>query len=177
MRTWLATWPRARSWTPTTSRSSSRQKTDQGSQTQTSASNEMRPDQRRADQTSVERWDQTSVEQTREPDHALEQTENQTTRLRRWGAIIRSCLSSFSGAVRSCVACFHWADRMSRLRLLAKDHPISDPLVAHWPQNDAFSHLAPGQNETLRERANSADNSSSSVVVGVVISVKILSIK
>jgi len=66
---------------------------------------------------------------------------------------------------------------VSRLRLLAKDRPGSDPLVAHWPQNDAFSHLVPDQNETLRERANSSDNSSSSVVVGVVISGKILSIK
>ena len=61
---------------------------------------------------------------------------------------------------------------MSRLCLLAKDHPGSDPLVAHWPKNDAFSHLAPGQNETLHERANSLDNSSSSVVVGVVVAEK-----
>ena len=107
----------------------------------------------------------------------------------------------FWGAVRSPVACSqwvdgvlrlrllekdrpgfgprvaHWADRVSRLRLLAKDRPGSDLLVANWPQNDAYPHLAPGQNETLRERANSADNATSSVVVGVVISVKILSIK
>ena len=57
---------------------------------------------------------------------------------------------------------------MSWLRLLAKDRPGSDPLIAHWPQNDAFSHLVPGQNEMLREHANSMDNSSSSVVVVVV---------
>ena len=148
----------------------------------------MRPDQRRADQTSVERWDQTSVEQTRPASRdgirpASSRPESQTTcssrrrtRLlaRADGAqlfVLLSCLSSFSGTVHLCVACSHWADRVSRLRLLAKDHPGSDPLVVHWPQNDAFSPLVPGQNEMLRERTNSSDNSSSSVVVGVVISV------
>ena len=170
---WLATWPQARSWTSTTSRSSSRQKADQGCQTQTSASDEMKPDQRRADQTSVERCDL----RTR-PASGCDQRIRPGTRADGAQLFLFSFLSSsFSGTIRSCVACSHWGDRVSWLRLLAKDCPGFDPLVAHWPQNDAFSRLAPGQNEMLRERANSADNSSSSVVVGVVIRVKILSIK
>ena len=116
-------------------------------------------------------------------------SENQTTRSScdqrtrpapaRWGAIIFVLLSFVVLLGRGPLmrGLLSLGGPLSRLRLLAKDHPGSDPLVAHWPQNDAFSHLAPGQNETLREHANSADNSSSSVVVGIVISVKILSIK
>ena len=43
----------------------------------------------------------------KEPDYQLEQTENQTTSSSRPGAILLFSfpLSSFSGAVRSCVAC------------------------------------------------------------------------
>ena len=60
----------------------------------------------------------------------------------------------------------------------AKDRPGSGMLVFHWPKNDAYPYLAPGQNETLRERSKSADNAASGVsgwsegVVVVVISVK-----
>jgi len=55
----------ARGWTSTPSQFSGRQKTDQGSQTQTSACDRMRPDQRRADET--------SIQQTREPGHASDE--------------------------------------------------------------------------------------------------------
>ena len=116
----------------------------------------------------------------REPDQcqrdgtrpASSRPENQTTsrcdqrtrpcaRLTRRKLFVSFLSSSFSGAVRSCVACSHWTDRVSWLRILAKDRPGSDPLVVHWPQNDAFSDLAPGENEALRERTNSVDDSSS----------------
>ena len=69
------------------------------------------------------------------------------------------------GAVCSSVACSHWVDRVSWLRLLAKDRPGSGLLVAHWLENDAYPYLAPGQNETLRERVKGADNATSRVLL------------
>jgi len=57
----------------------------------------------------------------------------------------------FSGRVRSPVACSHWVDGVSRLRLLEKDRPGFGPCVAHWAENDAYPYLAPSQNETLRD--------------------------
>ena len=56
----------------------------------------------------------------REPDHVLERTGR--------NYFFSFLSSSFSGTVRSCVACSHWADRMSRLHLLAKDSPCSSPI-------------------------------------------------
>ena len=55
------------------------------------------------------------------------------------------------GMVRSSVACSHWVDGVSRLRLLAKDRPGSGLLVAHWAENDAYPYLAHSQSETLRD--------------------------
>jgi len=104
------------------------------------------------------------------------------------------------GPVRSPVACSHWVDGVSRLRLPEKDRPGSGPRVAHWVENDAFPYLERSQSETLRdhiwckihtawgmelcthphasERTKSADNAASSVVVVVVVDdVKILTIK
>ena len=40
------------------------------------------------------------------------------------------------------VACYHWVDGVSRLRLLAKDRPDSGLLIAHWVENDAYPYLA-----------------------------------
>ena len=108
--------------------------------------------------------------------------------------------SLFWGAVRSPVACSHWVDGVSRLRLPEKDRPGSGPRVAHWVENDAFPYLEGSQSETLRdhiwceihtawgmelctrphagERTKSAANAASSVVVVVVVGdVKILTIK
>ena len=96
---------------------------------------------------------------SRRPDRsALEQTGTQLF-------VLSFLFSSVSGTVRSSVACSHWADHVSWLRLLAKDRPGSDLLVTHWPQNDAYSYLAPGQNKTLRECAKSADNAVSRVLL------------
>jgi len=47
------------------------------------------------------------------------------------------------------VACSHWVDGVSRLRLLAKDRPDSGLLVAHLAENDAYPYLACSQSGTL----------------------------
>ena len=55
----------------------------------------------------------------------------------------------FWGAVRSPVACSHWVDSVSRLRLLEKDRPGFGPRVTHRAENDAYPYLARSQNEAL----------------------------
>jgi len=96
------------------------------------------------------------------------------------------------------VACSHWVDGVSRLRLLAKDRPGSGLRVAHRAENDAYPYLARSQNETLRNHiwceihtawdmefclrtrphtGEHTKNAVISVVVVVVVGVKILSIK
>ena len=73
--------------------------------------------------------DHASDEMSREPEHALEQTGRRlflpTLEQIRCNYLL-SFSSSFSGAVRSCVALSHWADRVLRLRLLAKDRPSNE---------------------------------------------------
>ena len=59
--------------------------------------------------------------------------------------------SVLQGAVCSPVACSHWVDGVSRLRLLAKDCPGSGLRVTHWAENNAYPYLARSQNETLRD--------------------------
>ena len=63
----------------------------------------------------------------------------------------QSFFCRFWGAVRSPVACSHWVDGVSRLRLLEKDFPGSGPRVAHWAENDAYPYLARSQSEALRD--------------------------
>ena len=62
---------------------------------------------------------------------------------------IQSHLSLFFWGLSAPVACSHWVDGVSWLRLLAKDRPDSGLLVAHWAENDAYPYLARSQSETL----------------------------
>ena len=57
----------------------------------------------------------------------------------------------FLGRVRSPVACSHWVDDVSRLRLLEKDRPSFGLRVTHWAENHAYPYLARSQNETIRD--------------------------
>ena len=85
------------------------------------------------------------------------------------------------------VACSHWVDGVSWLRLPEKDRPGSGPRVTHWAENDAYPYLTRSQSETLRdhiwceihtawgmefhtrphagERAKSVDNAASRVLL------------
>ena len=68
-----------------------------------------------------------------DPDRsALEQT----------GRNHQSLSHRFSGWVRSPIACSHWVDGVSWLRLLEKDRPGFGPHVAHLAENDAYPYLA-----------------------------------
>ena len=119
------------------------------------ASDEIGPDERRADQTRLERSDQTT-----RPRALAAQTQFSLCSpfLRR--SLLRSADGPFSAdrvlrhALIRQIACYGPA-------FLQRTAPRLGLCVAHWVGNDAFSDLAPGQNEALRERANSADDSSS----------------
>jgi len=141
----------------------------------------MRRDQsQRRDETRNQRRDE-----TRKPDdRAVPSISSLSCRRGQGGTCLTSPHPSFTGGNRSSLQdwlggvsgrldppppkrlCFSWSS-----------------LEAHWLKNDAYPYLAPGQNETLRERTKSTDNAESRVSgwseggVVVVISVKILSIK
>ena len=111
------------------------------------ASDEIGPDERRADQTRLERSDQTT-----RPRALAAQTQFSLCSPFLRHSLVRSAHAWHALIGRT--ACYGPA-------FLQRTAPRLGPRVAHWVGNDAFSDLAPGQNEALRERATSADDSSS----------------